>query len=157
VERASAVSEIRQKAEGYGMANERIDGMDVMQVREDAARVLDIIRKEGGPYLLEIMTYRYRGHSMGDPERYREKEEVNKWEENDPIGIFRLHIINEDIGTDDELDEQDAQAETIVQDAIDFAESSPDPDKDALFEHIYADPTPIEYRGYALEMESEGK
>jgi len=156
VERASAVSEIRQKAEGYGMANERIDGMDVMQVREDVSRVLETIRKEGGPYLLEIMTYRYRGHSMGDPERYREKEEVKKWEENDPIGIFRLYLINEAIATDDELDEQDAQAESIVQEAVDFAESSPDPDKDALFDHIYAEPTPIEYRGYALEQESEG-
>ena len=157
VDRASAVSEIRQKAEGYGMQNERIDGMDVMQVREDAARVLDLIRKEGGPYLLEIMTYRYRGHSMGDPERYREKAEVKKWEEEDPIGIFRKHIIDEGIATDDDLDEQDAEAERIVQEAVDFAEASPEPDDEALFEHIYAEPTPIEYRGYALSQESEGK
>jgi pyruvate dehydrogenase E1 component alpha subunit len=157
VDRASAVSEIRQKAEGYGMQNERIDGMDVMQVREDVARVLDLIRKDGGPYLLEIMTYRYRGHSMGDPERYREKAEVTKWEEEDPIGILRKHIIEEGIATDDELDEQDAEAERIVQEAVDFAEASPEPDDEALFEHIYAEPTPIEYRGYALSQESEGK
>jgi pyruvate dehydrogenase E1 component alpha subunit len=157
VDRASAVSEIRQKAEGYGMQNERIDGMDVMQVREDAARVLDLIRKEGGPYLLEIMTYRYRGHSMGDPERYREKDEVKKWEEEDPIGIFRKHIIEEGIASEAELDEQDEEAERIVQEAVDFAEASPEPDDDALFEHIYAEPTPIEYRGYALSQESEGK
>jgi pyruvate dehydrogenase E1 component alpha subunit len=157
VDRASAVSEIRQKAEGYGMQNERIDGMDVMQVREDAARVLDLIRKEGGPYLLEIMTYRYRGHSMGDPERYREKDEVKKWEEEDPIGIFRKYIIEEGIASEAELDEQDEEAERIVQEAVDFAEASPEPDDDALFEHIYAEPTPIEYRGYALSQESEGK
>jgi len=157
VDRASAVSEIRQKAEGYGMKNERIDGMDVMQVREDAARVLDLIRKEGGPYLLEIMTYRYRGHSMGDPERYREKAEVKKWEEDDPIGILRKHIIEDGIATDEELDEQDAEAERIVKEAVDFAEASPEPDDEALFEHIYAEPTPIEYRGYALSQESEGK
>jgi pyruvate dehydrogenase E1 component alpha subunit len=157
VDRASAVSEIRQKAEGYGMQNERIDGMDVMQVREDVARVLDKIRKEGGPYLLEIMTYRYRGHSMGDPERYREKDEVKKWEEEDPIGIFRKHIVEEGIATEAELDEQDAEAERIVQEAVDFAEASPEPDDDALFEHIYAEPTPVEYRGYALSQESEGK
>ena len=157
VDRASAVSEIRQKAEGYGMKNERIDGMDVMQVREDVARVLDVIREEGGPYLLEIMTYRYRGHSMGDPERYREKDEVRKWEEEDPIGIFRKYIMEEGIATEDELDEQDEEAERIVQEAVDFAEASPEPDDDALFEHIYAEPTPIEYRGYALSQESEGK
>jgi pyruvate dehydrogenase E1 component alpha subunit len=157
VDRASAVSEIRQKAEGYGMPNERIDGMDVMQVREDVSRVLKQIRTEGGPYLLEIMTYRYRGHSMGDPERYREKEEVKKWEAEDPIGIFRKYLIDEKIATVAELDEQDTQAEEIVQEAVDFAEASPDPDDDALFEHIYAEPTPIEYRGYALSQESEGK
>ena len=157
VDRASAVSEIRQKAEGYGMKNERIDGMDVMQVREDVARVLEKIRKEGGPYLLEIMTYRYRGHSMGDPERYREKDEVKKWEEEDPIGIFRKYLMEEGIATEAELDEQDAEAERIVQEAVDFAENSPEPDDDALFEHIYAEPTPVEYRGYALSQESEGK
>ena len=156
VERASAVSEIRQKAEGYGMPNERIEGMNVMQVREDVSRVLDVIRKEGGPYLLEIMTYRYRGHSMGDPERYRGKDEVMKWEEEDPIGIFRRYLIDEGIGTEEELDDQDSQAADIVDEAVKFAEDSPDPDDDALFEHIYAEPTPIEYRGYALSKESEG-
>jgi pyruvate dehydrogenase E1 component alpha subunit len=157
VDRASAVSEIRQKAEGYGMRNERIDGMDVMQVRADAERVLEIVRKEGGPYLLEIMAYRYRGHSMGDPERYREKEEVKKWEEEDPIGIFRKYLVDEGIATEEELDEQDAEAEKIVHEAVDFAEASPEPGDEALFEHIYADPTPIEYMGYALEKKSEGK
>ena len=157
VENASAVSEIRQKAEGYGMANERIEGMDVMQVRADVERVLKLIRKEGGPYLLEIMTYRYRGHSMGDPERYREKAEVKKWEIEDPIGIFRKYLTDEGIATEDELDEQDDQAEQIVREAVEFAEASPEPDDDALFEHIYAEPTPVEYRGYALEKKSEGK
>ena len=93
VDRASAVSEIRLKAESYGMRNERIDGMDVMTVRKEAAKILESIRKGDGPYLLEIMTYRYRGHSMGDPERYREKDEVRKWEEEDPIGIFRKYLI----------------------------------------------------------------
>lgn len=157
VEKASAVSEIRQKAEGYGMTNERIEGMDVMTVRKEVARVLEHIRKEGGPYLLEVLTYRYRGHSMGDPERYREKDEIKKWEAEDPIGIFRTYLTDEGVATDAELDEQDDQAEQIVQEAVEFAEASPDPDDDALFEHIYAEPTPVEYRGYALEKKSEGK
>jgi pyruvate dehydrogenase E1 component alpha subunit len=157
VERASAVSEIRQKAEGYGMPNERIEGMDVMKVREDVSRILEKIRKDGGPYLLEVMTYRYRGHSMGDPERYRDKDEVKKWQEEDPIGIFRKHILNEEAATEEELDEQDQEAERIVDEAVEFAESSPDPEDESLFENIYVEPTPIEYRGYALEKESEGK
>ncbi len=155
VERASAVSEIRQKAEGYGMPNERIDGMDIINVREKVSDVLKTIREEGGPYLLEIMTYRYRGHSMGDPERYRQKEEVKKWEEEDPIGIFRKYLMENDIATDAELDEQDEAAMQIIDDAVAFAESSPDPDAEMLFENIYVEPTPVEYRGYALEQESE--
>jgi len=157
VERASAVSEIRQKAEGYGMANERIDGMDVMNVREQVSRVLEKMRKDGGPYLLEIMTYRYRGHSMGDPERYRNKEEVKKWEDEDPIGIFRKYLVKEDISTDEALDEQDDLAEKIVEEAVEFAENSPNPEKETLFEHIYVEETPVEYRGYRLENESEEK
>jgi pyruvate dehydrogenase E1 component alpha subunit len=157
VERASAVSEIRQKAEGYGMPNARIEGMNVMKVREEVSRILDKIRKDGGPYLLEVMTYRYRGHSMGDPERYREKEEVKKWEEEDPIGVFRKHILEEEIATGDELDDQEQEAEKIVEEAVEFAESSPNPPDEALFENIYVEPTPIEYRGYAMEQESEGR
>lgn len=157
VERASAVSEIHQKAEGYSMPHEQIDGMDVMNVRKEVSRILDKIREEGGPYFLEIKTYRYRGHSMGDPERYREKEEVKKWEEEDPIGLFRKYLIEEEIATEEELDEQDDKAEEIIQEAVEFAESSSNPDKEALFEDIYAEDTPVEYRGYKLERESEGR
>jgi pyruvate dehydrogenase E1 component alpha subunit len=79
VERASAVSEIRQKAEGYGMANERVDGMNVVDVYEASKKAIETVRSGSGPFLLEIMTYRFRGHSMGDPERYRKPQEVNKW------------------------------------------------------------------------------
>ncbi len=155
VKRASAVSDIRQKAEGYGMANDQIDGMDLMNVREKVSKVMDQIRKEGGPYLLEIMTYRYRGHSMGDPERYREKDEVKKWEDEDPIGVFRKYLIDEKIATDAELDEQDQEAEAIVEDAVNFAESSPNPAPETLFDDIYVEPTPIEYRGYEMAQKSE--
>jgi pyruvate dehydrogenase E1 component alpha subunit len=93
VDRASAVSEIRQKAEGYGIPNERVDGMNVLTVKEAAAKALETIREGNGPYFMEIMTYRYRGHSMGDPERYRQSDEVKKYQENDPIGIYRATLI----------------------------------------------------------------
>ena len=139
----------------YGMANDQIDGMDLMNVREKVSKVMDQIRKEGGPYLLEIMTYRYRGHSMGDPERYREKDEVKKWEDEDPIGVFRKYLIDEKIATDAELDEQDQEAEAIVEDAVNFAESSPNPAPETLFDNIYVEPTPIEYRGYEMAHASE--
>lgn len=139
------------------MPNERIDGMDLMNVRKEVSRILEKIRNGEGPYLLEIMTYRYRGHSMGDPERYRAKDEVKKWEEEDPIGIFRKYLIEGGIATEAELDEQDELAEKITNDAVDFAEASPEPGVETLFTHIYAEPTPIEYRGYALSQESEEK
>ena len=155
VERASAVSEIRQKAEGYGMPNKQIEGMDIMNVRKEVSEVLDKIREEGGPYLLEIMTYRYRGHSMGDPERYREKDEVKKWQDEDPIGVYRKYLLEEEIATKSELDDLDDEAEEIVDEAVSFAESSPEPADEDLFEHIYAEPTPVEYRGYEMAHESE--
>jgi len=149
--------EIRQKAEGYGMRNERIEGMDIMEVRKDVTRVMETMRKEGGPYFLEIMTYRYRGHSMGDPERYREKEEVKKWQDEDPIGIFRKYLLEEELATEAELDAQDDEAEKIVEEAVAFAEASPDPEDAALFVDIYTEPRPVEYRGYEMAHESEGE
>jgi pyruvate dehydrogenase E1 component alpha subunit len=139
VDRASAVSEIRQKAEGYGIPNERVDGMNVITVKKAAEKALDTIREGNGPYFMEIMTYRYRGHSMGDPERYRESDEVKKYQENDPIGIYRAYLIKEDVATEKELDEIDNQVEEQVQAAVQFAESSPEPALEELFTDVYAD------------------
>lgn len=139
VDRASAVSEMRQKAEGYRISNDRVNGMDLITVREATKEAMDYIRSGKGPYFLEIVTYRYRGHSMGDPERYRESEEVQKWQENDPIGIYRKYINDEEIATDEELDEIDSKAEADIQSAIKFAESSPEPADEALFENVYAE------------------
>lgn len=139
VDRASAVSEIRQKAEGYLIPNRRIDGMDVLQVREAAQDAMDHIRKEGGPRFLEIMTYRYRGHSMGDPERYRDSDEIRKWQETDPIGIFEQYLYEQDIATIEDLKSISTQVESEVQEAIQFAETSPNPPPDTLFQDVYVD------------------
>jgi pyruvate dehydrogenase E1 component alpha subunit len=138
VEKASAVSEIRQKAEGYSIPNRRVDGMNVLEVRKNAGEVIDKIRSGEGPFFMEIITYRYRGHSMGDPERYRQADEIKKWQENDPIGILSNILIGEKIVTEAELDAVDAQLENEVQTAVQFAESSPDPEPEALFENVYA-------------------
>ena len=138
VERASAVSQIRQKAEGYGMANDRVDGMDVLKVYEASKKAIDFVRKNSEPFLLEIMTYRFRGHSMGDPERYRKQSEVKKWEESDPIGIFREKLKLQNI-PDAEMDEIDNRVELEIAKAVEFAEASPEPGMDELFKDIYAD------------------
>ena len=139
VERASAVSEIRQKADGYGMTSERIDGMDVMEVMNTTARLLAQIRGGSGPVFLEINTYRFRGHSMGDPERYRKPEEIHKWQESDPIGIYRRYLVKNEIASEAELDEQDDLAEAVVTEAVQFAESSPEPAPEDLYRDIYVE------------------
>jgi len=141
VERASAVSEIRQKAEGYNMKNSRVDGMDVMKVHEAAKEAINYVRENSDPYFLEVTTYRYRGHSMGDPERYRKQEEVKKWQETDPIGIFRKHLIEDKKASAKALDEIDARVEEEVNKAVEFAESSPEPSIEDLFKDIYAEET----------------
>jgi pyruvate dehydrogenase E1 component alpha subunit len=139
VERASAVSEIRQKAEGYQIPNERIEGMDVMNVYEAAKKAIEYVREGNGPYLLEVVTYRYMGHSMGDPERYREKQEVEKWREEDPIGIFRKKLLSKKTATAKALDEIEERAMQDAEKAVEFGEASPEPAPEALFENVYVE------------------
>jgi pyruvate dehydrogenase E1 component alpha subunit len=139
VERASAVSEIRQKAEGYLIPNERVDGMNVLDVRQAAEKAIDLVRSSGSPFLLEALTYRYRGHSMGDPERYRDKSEIDRWQEDDPIGIYRKVLIDDGKFKTEELDNVEKDVEQEIVGAIQFAESSPNPAPEALFEDIFVD------------------
>ncbi len=139
VDRASAVSEISQKAIGYGMKSAQIDGMDLMKVREKSLEIIEEIRNGSGPQFLEIMTYRFRGHSMGDPERYRQQDEVRKWQLNDPIGIYRQFLESGSIASDEELDKIDTKAKAIVDEAVRFAEASPEPGPEELFRHIYVE------------------
>jgi len=137
VDRASAVTEISQKAVGYGMPAERVDGMDLMAVRKVAGEMIEKIRSGEGPMLLEILTYRFRGHSMGDPERYRKAEEVHKWQENDPIGIYRKYLLDNKIATAKALDKVDDEADEVIADAVAFAEASPEPAPEELYSNVY--------------------
>lgn len=139
VDRASAVSEIRQKAEGYCIPNERVDGMDIIKVRQAAERLLAEIRSGKGPYFLEVETYRFSGHSMGDPERYRKQDEVKRWEENDPIGIYDHYLTSNKIAEEAELDQIDQKVAAEVQASIQFAETSPEPEPADLYKHVYFD------------------
>jgi pyruvate dehydrogenase E1 component alpha subunit len=121
------------------MKSAEADGMDVMKVYEAAKEAIAFVRKESQPFFLEINTYRFRGHSMGDPERYRKQEEVKHWQENDPIGIFNKYLLDKKIATKKQLDEIEARAEEEVVKAVEFAENSPEPTMDDLFKNIYAD------------------
>jgi pyruvate dehydrogenase E1 component alpha subunit len=143
VGRASAIEEIYKKAEAYGTRAMRVEGMDVMQVYEAANEAIAYARKEG-PFFLEIITYRFQGHSMGDPERYRTKDEVGKWQENDPIGIFRNHLLENKVADEKSLNAEELGVEEEVQEAIEFAESSPEPEWQDLIDTIYVDDYRIE-------------
>ena len=119
------------------MKSERVDGMNVMEVRNITLRLLDEIRQGSGPQLLEAITYRFRGHSMGDPERYRNPEEIHKWQEEDPIGIYRRFLIENNIAGETELNEQDSLSLKEIQEAIQFAEASPLPSPEDTLLDVY--------------------
>ncbi len=137
VERHSAQTDLSKKAEGYGVPGQRIDGMDVLAMRERVAEQIRIAREERRPTLLEAFTYRYRGHSAADPEVYREKEEVEEWRLKDPIETFAKRCLDEGVLGQKEIDEVREEADQTVKGAVEFADNSPEPQLDSLYEHLY--------------------
>jgi len=139
VSRASAVTKMADKAAAYGMEGKTVDGMNVMKVYEATAEAIEKVRDGEGPQFLEMITYRYEGHSMGDPLRYRGKDEVEKWREDDPIGILERHLLSEEMATQEELDAIDDEVEQEIEDAVQFAEESPLPEPEELFTDIFVE------------------
>jgi pyruvate dehydrogenase E1 component alpha subunit len=139
VNRASGQEELVKRAISYGMKQwERIDGMNVVEVHEEISKALDYARKNG-PVLVESLTYRFQGHSMGDPERYRSKDEIAKYQEGDPIGSFRAHLTSEKNVKVSELDKIEEQVLEEMEAVQRFAEESPLPSMDTLYDNIYVD------------------
>jgi pyruvate dehydrogenase E1 component alpha subunit len=137
IERHSAQTDLSKKAEGYGIPGERIDGMDVLAVREAVAEGIRLAREERRPTILEAFTYRYRGHSAADPEVYRERDEVEEWREKDPIETFARRCAEEGVLGEREVSEVREKAEQQVLAAVEFAEGSPEPPLDSLYENLY--------------------
>jgi pyruvate dehydrogenase E1 component alpha subunit len=137
VERHSAQTDLSKKAEGYGVPGQRIDGMDVMAVRESVAEGVRLAREERRPTLIEAFTYRYRGHSAADPEVYRERDEVDEWRQKDPIESFARRCIEAGVLGERELQEVRDKAEETVRAAVEFAEASAEPPLDTLYENLY--------------------
>lgn len=137
VERASGVTEIVKKAAAYGMKEgPRADGMDVLATYDAVKEAMEYARKTG-PVLMEALTYRFVGHSMGDPERYRTKDEVREYQEGDPIGKFGALLTTKRKAKKDELVALDKKAAEEVEAAVRFAEESPEPTYEDLFRDIY--------------------
>jgi pyruvate dehydrogenase E1 component alpha subunit len=137
IERHSAQTDLSKKAEGYGIPGVRIDGMDVMAVRESVGEGVRLAREERRPTLIEAFTYRYRGHSAADPEVYREREEVDEWRQKDPIESFARRCIEAGVLGERELQEVRDKAEATVLAAVEFAEASEEPALDTLYENLY--------------------
>ncbi len=137
VERHSAQTDLSKKAKGYGVPGQRVDGMDVIAVREAVAEGIRKAREDRRPTLLEAFTYRYRGHSAADPEVYREREEVEEWREKDPIESFAKRCVKDGVLGEREVQEVRGKAEEQVKAAVEFAEASPEPALDTLYENLY--------------------
>ncbi|MCX6027983.1 MAG: pyruvate dehydrogenase (acetyl-transferring) E1 component subunit alpha [Chloroflexi bacterium] len=139
VGRASAVSNIYMKGCAYDIAHRQIDGQDVLEVHQAMDEALELARTEG-PVLLEALTYRYVGHSMGDPERYRSKAEIEEWRERDPIRRFGDTLKERGVADDAALDAIRQATEAEMLQVVKFAEESPEPDDAALWEHVFVNP-----------------
>jgi pyruvate dehydrogenase E1 component subunit alpha len=135
--RHSAVTDLSSKAECLGVPGERVDGMDVLAVRECVAEHLRVAREDRRPTLVESLTYRFRGHSAADPEVYRTKEEVQQWRERDPIETFAKRLIEAEYIDKEGVEEGDRLALAEVDEAVAFAESSPDPPLESLYDNVY--------------------
>lgn len=135
-ERVSAVGEVYRKACVFNIPGVRIDGNDVLAVRDAVHRMAERSRTGGGPQLIEAMTYRFRGHSMGDPQRYRTREEVEEAKARDPIARWRRTVLENDLATEAELQEIRDEVEAEVEEAVQFAENSPAPDPSELYNDV---------------------
>lgn len=139
VTRTSNVTELYTIGEGYDMPSEPVDGMDVEAVHEAVSRAAERARTGEGPTFLEFRTYRYRGHSMSDPQKYRTKEEVESYKQRDPIEQVKASILELGFATEEELAEIDKKIKAQVDESVKFAEESPYPAPEEAFKDVYVD------------------
>ncbi|WP_366555956.1 pyruvate dehydrogenase (acetyl-transferring) E1 component subunit alpha [Aquibaculum sediminis] len=139
IERSSAKStELYNRGQAYGIPGVQVDGMDVLAVREAGREVIEHVKAGKGPYVMEMLTYRYRGHSMSDPAKYRSREEVQKMRsEHDPIDRLRETLLKHKKADEDELKQIDKRVKEIVGEAAEFAQNSPEPDPSELYTDVY--------------------
>lgn len=137
VQRASALPDIHRRTCGYDVPSERVDGMDVLAVYQSVKRAAEWVREHSRPYLIEAITYRFRGHSMADPGTYRSPAELALWKKRDPIPNFARRLIEEGIAGRDRLDLITEKAMAEVREAVKFAEESPWPEDDEVYKDVY--------------------
>ncbi|MDB4875430.1 MAG: pyruvate dehydrogenase (acetyl-transferring) component, alpha subunit [Gemmatimonadetes bacterium] len=143
LERASAIHDIYERGAAYNMPRAQCDGQDVFAVRAAVQEAIDRARTESTPTLLEVRTYRFMGHSMSDAVSgtYRSKAELDEYMKRDPIALLRMHMHEQNQLTDEDLQKMDEEIKAVCQDAWDFADASPEPPLEALYEDVYVDTT----------------
>ncbi len=135
--RASSDTNFYRRGEAFGIPGKQVNGMDVLEVARVSEEIVDHVRSGKGPYLLEMKTYRYRGHSMSDPAKYRSKEEVQEYkEQKDPINSLKEWMVAEKIASEEELKEIDKEIKATIADAAEFAKTSPEPDEFELWTDV---------------------
>ena len=137
ISRVTSVDSLTDRALAFGMASSRVDGMDVLSVYVQTAKIMEQMRTDRRPYLLEADTYRFKGHSVSDPATYRSKEEVASYQKLDPILQLGRHLVKEGIASDSDLKEIDANAKEEIRIAEAFADSSPQPDERETWLHVF--------------------
>src|SRR4051812_38707967 len=142
VERSTSLKEIVERAEGYDMQKIVADGMNFREVRDKLTEAVDAIRKDPHPAFVEIRTYRYRGHSMSDPASYRTKEQLEKYRMDDPITRLRAQLTREGKLTNEQFDAMDKKAKATALASVKFAEESPEPPLEELYNYTYANADP---------------
>ena len=143
VKRATKSPDFWERGAAYGIKGEAVDGMDVLAVKEAGERAVAACRAGKGPYILEVMTYRYRGHSMSDPAKYRTREEVQEMrEKRDAIEHVRQMLLTGGHASEEDLKKIDKEIKDIVNEAAEFSKESPEPDLSELWTDIYADAAP---------------
>ena len=137
--RATSDPEIWRKASAFGMAGEEVDGMDVLAVRGAAQRAIERARAGEGPTLLECLTYRFRGHSLADPDELRAAEEKEFWAKRDPIKQLAARLIADGLASQAELKDIEKEIDAVVADCVEFALAAPEPDSSELTKYIWAE------------------
>lgn len=137
VQYASAVKQMSTKAEGHGIKTEIVDGQDVLAMHDVTRRAIQHCLDGNGPYFIEAMTYRFRGHSMADPEAYRDREEIEEYRGNDPIPLFKERLIEAEKAGEQDFEQIEESVEQEVQEAVDFADESEFPEPSTIYDWVY--------------------
>jgi pyruvate dehydrogenase E1 component alpha subunit len=156
IERHSAVTDLHRRGDGFGVPGMRCDGMDVVETHAVLCEAIGRVREQRRPLLVEAVTYRFRGHSMADPEEYRTKEQVAEWRERDPIPNFADRLVREGMLEDGGLDAIDRDVTSLVDDAVAFADRSSFPEPQSLYDHIYVMGDQVGRGWYSVDERSAG-